>query len=107
MRSGCRRLNAVKEVREEAGIEVAAQSLSALRHKAKLAYEPDARNFYKLFFLCRRVDDEEPMAGAEVSDVGYFAPDALPPLSLGRTVEADILAAFRHSAAEAPITLFD
>src|SRR5215471_19075679 len=44
--------NVVKEMQEEAGIAVSARGLYAVRHKAKRPYDPDARDFYKLFFLC-------------------------------------------------------
>jgi hypothetical protein len=35
-------------------------------------------------------------AGPETSDVGFFAPDALPPLSLGRVTPAQIRRMFEH-----------
>ncbi len=99
--------NVVKEVQEEAGISVAARRLYAVRHKAKQPYEPDARDFYKMFFLCDRLDFVEPKPGLETIDVGFFLPNALPPLSLGRVLETDIASAFRfHATADHP-TMFD
>jgi ADP-ribose pyrophosphatase YjhB (NUDIX family) len=89
--------NVEKEIREEAGIGVTATRLYGLRHKAKRPYEPDARDFYKLFFLCRRTDRVVPAAGAETSDARFFPRTALPPLSRGRVIEQDIEAAFVHS----------
>jgi len=53
--------NIVKEVWEEAGVKVEVTGLYSIRHKAKRDYEPDLRDFYKLFFLCRQIDDLEPM----------------------------------------------
>jgi len=99
--------NVVKEVREEAGIEVAAERLYAVRHKAKHDYSPDARDFYKLFFLCRKLDSAPPVAGAEVADVGFFARDRLPPLSRGRVIERDIATAFDFLADPLRVALFD
>jgi ADP-ribose pyrophosphatase YjhB (NUDIX family) len=99
--------NAVKEMEEEAGLAVAANRLYAVRHKAKQAYEPDARDFYKMFFLCDRIGDSPPVAGPETSEVDFFLPGALPPLSQGRVVEADINAAFQYHSSATPVTLFD
>ena len=55
-----------QEIREEAGIAVSATRLYSVRHKAKREYEPDVRDFYKLFFLCARDGDERtPTPGLE------------------------------------------
>jgi len=99
--------NVVKEVHEEAGLIVAARSLYSVRHKAKHPYDPDTRDFYKLFFLCERVDAAEPHAGTETTEVDFFPPDRLPDLSRGRTVEGDIDAAFAFHSHATPITTFD
>ncbi len=86
--------NVVKEVREEAGLEVRATALYGLRHKARHAYDPDMRDFYKIFFYCERLDQQPPRPGAETVAAGYFGREALPPLSTGRTLALDIEAAF-------------
>jgi ADP-ribose pyrophosphatase YjhB (NUDIX family) len=99
--------NVIKEVREEAGTAVTARRLYAVRHKARQPYAPDARDFYKLFFLCERTERTELSTGDETIDAGFFSPNALPPLSLGRVVEADIAAAFRFHEAADLVTLFD
>jgi ADP-ribose pyrophosphatase YjhB (NUDIX family) len=99
--------NVVKEIAEEAEIEVVVARLYAVRHKAKHAYRPDVRDFYKLFFLCERVDDVEPGAGDETTDAGWFTLDALPRLSTGRTIEADVRAAFAHRAEPGRLVEFD
>jgi len=88
--------NIVKEIWEEAGIRAEVIGLYAIRHKAKHDYDPDVRDFYKLFFACEPLDDSEPFAsGSETTDVGYFSIHELPPLSRGRVIEKDIAAAFR------------
>jgi ADP-ribose pyrophosphatase YjhB (NUDIX family) len=93
--------NVVKEVWEEAGIRVEVLGLYAIRHKAKHEYDPDARDFYKLFFACQPINDTEPLpSGLETTDVGYFSHDELPPLSRGRVIEKDIDAAFRFRVNE-------
>ena len=99
--------NVEKEILEEAGLAVSARRLYGLRHKAKQAYEPDARDFYKLFFLCERSDAAEPCGGAETSDARFFPPGALPELSLARVLESDIEAAFAFAAGELRAPLFD
>ena len=90
--------NIEREIWEEASIRVRARTLFALRHKARHPYPADARDFYKLFFLCDPTAETVPHPGPETSDAAYFPPDALPDLSLVRNITADIEAAF--SAAE-------
>jgi ADP-ribose pyrophosphatase YjhB (NUDIX family) len=99
--------NIEREMLEEAGIHVAARRLYGVRHKASHPYPPDVRDFYKLFFLCDRLDDRAPASGAETSEVGFFRLDRLPPLSQGRVLEADIEAAFAHAANVGKPTSFD
>lgn len=99
--------NVVKEVREEACIDVYATRLYAVRHKIKHAYKPDLRDFYKFFFLCEAPTDQQPRAGLEALDVGFFAPDALPELSEGRTIAADIQAAVAAAGDLSMPVLFD
>jgi len=99
--------NIEKEVWEEAGIAVKATALYAVRHKAKHAYRPDTRDFYKLYFCCTRLDTCTPTPGSETSAAAYFALDALPPLSRGRTIEADITAAAAFMQDPVRITRFD
>jgi NUDIX domain len=42
--------NVIKEIHEEAGIRTSVTSLYSVRHKAKQIYDPDIRDFYKMFF---------------------------------------------------------
>jgi ADP-ribose pyrophosphatase YjhB (NUDIX family) len=99
--------NVVKEIWEEASIRVAAKSLYAIRHKARHAYDADVRDFYKLFFLCDPVDELRISPGVETIDVGFFTLHALPPLSTGRVIARDIVAAFEHRASASPLVAFD
>jgi ADP-ribose pyrophosphatase YjhB (NUDIX family) len=99
--------NVEKEILEEAGLTVSARSLYSVRHKAKRPYEPDARDFYKMFFLCERADAAPPRAGAETSEAHFFRQDRLPELSLGRVLESDIEAAFAFHRGELSRTAFD
>ena len=99
--------NVQKEILEEAGIQVAARRLFGVRHKAKRPYDPDARDFYKLFFLCDRTDREVPTPGTETSEARFFPHQALPPLSRGRVIEQDIDAAFAHAEGALQAAFFD
>lgn len=85
--------NVIKEIQEEAGLDARVVRLLGIRHKAAHAYKPDIRDFYKVFFLCECDQDAQPQSGVETTEAGFFSVDALPPLSTGRTIEKDILAA--------------
>ena len=86
--------NVIKEIREEAGIRASVTGLYSVRHKAKRVYAPDIRDFYKMFFLCQRIDVEPLKPVSEVIDAAFFARDSLPHLSKGRVIEGDIESAF-------------
>ena len=99
--------NVAKEIWEEAGIRTTATRLYSLRHKARHDYDPDIRDFYKLFFLCERTGDESPAPGPEVTDVSYFSLDNLPSLSTSRVLERDLRTAFDFHCGREVRTLFD
>lgn len=99
--------NIAKEFLEEAGIRVSPSALYSIRHKAKHEYAPDVRDFYKIFFVCERLDDSLPKCGNETIDVGFFPVDDLPPLSKGRVIEADIQLAFAFKHAPPSHVFFD
>jgi ADP-ribose pyrophosphatase YjhB (NUDIX family) len=99
--------NVEKEILEEAGVIVSARHLYSVRHKAKRPYEPDARDFYKMFFLCERTEAAAPTAGAETSEARFFRSDRLPELSLGRVLQSDIEAAFACQRGELRAAAFD
>jgi ADP-ribose pyrophosphatase YjhB (NUDIX family) len=100
--------NIEKEIQEEAGLTVSAQRLFGVRHKASSDYDPDVRDFYKMFFLCDRADrDAAPQPGLETIETGFFGIDNLPPLSRGRTIEADIFAAFAYASDATRPAFFD
>ena len=103
--------NVVKEVREEACVEVRAQRLYAVRHKSKHGYDPDVRDFYKFFFLCSFVSEaasaQMPEPGPETTAAGFFKLEALPPLSKARTIELDIEQAWRNHQAPETGVIFD
>jgi ADP-ribose pyrophosphatase YjhB (NUDIX family) len=99
--------NVVREVHEEASLRVAAKRLYALRHKAKHGYPPDARDFYKLLFLCEPVGEVSPQPGTDVMEVGFFGLENLPPFSMSRTIADDVTAAFASRGESTGLARFD
>lgn len=88
--------NVAKEVLEEASVNVKVERLYTIRHKSRHPYHPDYLDFYKFFFLCTPTGNDIPAPGPETMDVGFFSPDALPPLSTNRVLESDIHDAFKY-----------
>lgn len=99
--------NTAKEVFEEAGIEVNVTKLYAVRHKSKNQYRHDIRDFYKFFFICEALPNQQIKAGMETANVGFFDLGALPPLSEGRVIELDIHQAWEHVCEPDKATIFD
>lgn len=88
-----------RETREESGYEVRAERLVAVKDRHLHPYTPKRlERIYKLFFLCGLAGGEA-ATSLETDGVGFFTVDDLPPLSLGRTLPADIemLDAFRRA----------
>lgn len=71
---------AVKEVREESGLEVVPVRLLAVLDKKRHSHPPDLFHIYKIFILCRETGGEL-AGGMETSETGFFGPDEFPPLS--------------------------
>ncbi len=85
---------AVKEVREETGIEVTVERLIAVFDGLRLGFTRTP--LYSLVFLCRAVGGELHPHPLECEDVGWFAPDALPePLASAQNWGEHALAAIR------------
>ncbi|NOX70245.1 MAG: NUDIX hydrolase [Gammaproteobacteria bacterium] len=99
--------NIVKEIWEEATLRVEATAVYGLRHKAKHGYDPDVRDFYKIFFICEHAEPSQPRPGPEITEVDFFGLDELPALSTDRVLEKDIVAAFAFKNDSRSIALFD
>ncbi len=99
--------NVVKEIREEASIDVRASAIYGIRHKAKHEYDPDTRDFYKFLFICEPIGACFPKPGHEVTKAKFFSLDRLPPLSASRILEKDIRAAFKFQADAGNVTFCD
>ena len=79
----------VREVVEESGFIVRATRLLAVWDKRRHEHPPQPFFVYKLVFLCERLGGVA-RTSDETDDVAFFAPDALPPLSLDRVTPAQI-----------------
>lgn len=86
----------IREVLEESGFEVNNPRLIAIKDRAVHDYQPVyPYHIYKLFFLCDFVGGE-PTPNIEISQIDFFAPDQLPPLSQGRVLTQDIAMIFDY-----------
>lgn len=86
----------VREVAEESGFIARATKLAAV-YDYRLAGHPQRQldSIYKFFFLCE-ITGGSATPSEETSEVAWFALDALPPLSAGRTTAAQILRMYEH-----------
>jgi ADP-ribose pyrophosphatase YjhB (NUDIX family) len=80
---------AVRETAEESGYQVKARRLLAVWDKARHNPSPFPADVYKLVVACDLVGGDG-TAGSETLEVGWFAPDRLPELSVGRITAAQI-----------------
>ena len=98
--------NAVKEAREEAGLDVAVKSLIAVQDRDRHNRPPYPFHIVKIFFLC----EEHGGSFAENSETlasGFFARDALPPLAAEKCCAEQVLMCFDAAVAENWRVLFD
>lgn len=96
-----------REVLEESGYRVRAERLVAIKDRALHPYLPRRlEHIYKLYFLCE-FEGGRARASMETTEVGFFRLDALPPLSVGRTLAADIEMLDRYRRQPSLPALFD
>jgi ADP-ribose pyrophosphatase YjhB (NUDIX family) len=81
--------NTVKEAFEEAGLEVVAERVIAIQDRNRHNPPPVAHGICKIFILCT-VQGGSFSPNLETMASGYFDLDALPPLAVGKTTEAQI-----------------
>ena len=97
-----------REVLEESGFEVQITRLLAVYDKRVHSHPPQPHYIYKLFFEAKIVGSSSPTGdGLETDAVGFFAPDALPPLSLDRTLPSQVVRMFELHAAPGAAADFD
>ncbi|HZC36106.1 MAG TPA: NUDIX hydrolase, partial [Chthoniobacterales bacterium] len=86
----------VREIREESGFLTRATRLIALFDRSKHGHEPPLPfHVYKLFIGCELVGGNA-QTSAETSEVGFFDPNHLPPLSIGRVTPDQIAICLRQ-----------
>lgn len=95
-----------REVREESGFCVRATKLAMVYDRARHGHPPLAYSIYKLFFICE-ITGGEAAANLEVDEVGFFAEDNLPELSLSRISVEEISRCFEHYRKPEMATDFD
>ncbi|HWD91347.1 MAG TPA: NUDIX hydrolase [Verrucomicrobiae bacterium] len=96
-----------REVREESGFYAKATKLAAVYDRAKHPHEPPLPfHVYKMCFVCEIISGEA-TPSRETPEVAFFAPDALPPLSISRILEFQIRRLWEHAKNPALPTDFD
>lgn len=98
--------NAVKEVREEAGLTVTADRVIAVQDRAKHNLPVHAYSICKIFVLCTLVEGSF-QPNSETTASGYFGLDELPALSTGKNTREQIEMCFEAHNAEHWETLLD
>jgi len=99
-------VTAVREVREESGYDVRVTKLAALYDRERHGHPPMLFHAWRAFFLCERIGGFA-QTSLETDGAEFFAPDALPPLSPGRTTVAQIEHMFEHHRNPGLPTSFD
>jgi ADP-ribose pyrophosphatase YjhB (NUDIX family) len=97
----------VREIREESGFLTRATRLIALFDRSKHAHVPPFPfHVYKLFIACELLGGNA-QTSSETSEVEFFDPDRLPPLSIGRVTPDQIAICIRGWNDPHSPTLFD
>lgn len=86
---------AVKEVREESGLEVRATKMLALLDKKFYPHPASPYHIYKVFIRCE-ITGGVLSTGLESQGVGFFNPKQLPDLSAHRITEEQIALLYEH-----------
>ena len=85
-----------REVLEESGYRATAIKLAAVKDRSLHPYTPPRlERIYKLLFLCS-LDGGTAATSVETTAASFFPLDALPDLSVGRTLAADITLLSAH-----------
>ena len=98
--------NVVKEVKEEAGLDVTADLVIAVQDREKHNWPVYANKICKIFFLCT-CHGGEFMPNSETTETGYFGLDELPALATAKVTEGQIRMCFDAKNAEHWVTVFD
>jgi ADP-ribose pyrophosphatase YjhB (NUDIX family) len=97
---------AVRETREETGLEVRAVKLVAALDKARHPHPPSLFYCYKLIFRCELLGGQ-PRPNHEIFEVAFFGRHELPPLDAERITAGQVERVFAHFDAPELPTEFD
>jgi ADP-ribose pyrophosphatase YjhB (NUDIX family) len=86
---------AVREAKEESGYDVRVTKLLGVLDKARHEPSPALWYTYKIFFRGELVGGA-PVTGHETAEVGWFARQELPPLSVARNTPGQLARLFEH-----------
>lgn len=98
--------NVVKEVREEAGLDVTVDLVIAVQDREKHNRPVYANKICKIFFLCTAVGGEF-HPNSETTETRYFGLDKLPELATAKVTEEQIRMCFDARNTEHWTTVFD
>lgn len=98
--------NTVKEVMEEAGLNVIPKRLIAVLDRNKHNQPVIAYGIYKIFVLCELIDGKFEI-NIETEESGFFSLSHLPPLSLDRITKEQIAMCFEANSNDSFVTVFD
>ncbi|MDF1657888.1 MAG: NUDIX hydrolase [Verrucomicrobiales bacterium] len=97
----------VREIKEESGFDAEIHSLYAIKDRDRNPYKPKYPvSLYKMFFTAT-VTGGRPLENLEVSEIGFFEEDDLPPLSEARVLPPDIKEGFRAFRDQSRMCTFD
>lgn len=98
--------NVVKEVKEEAGLDVRADLVIAVQDREKHNRPVYANKICKIFFLCTALSGEF-VPNSETTETGYFGLEELPVLATAKVTREQIKMCFDAKDAEHWVTRFD
>ena len=98
--------NVIKEVKEEAGLDVTADLVIAVQDREKHNRPVYANKICKIFFLCSCLGGEF-VPNSETTESGYFGLEELPNLATAKVTEAQIKMCFEAKNARHWVTMFD
>ena len=95
-----------KEIEQESGYTARAVKLAALYDRNRHEHPPYLFHAWKAFFICE-ITGGEPRLSNETDGVDFFALNALPELSTGRSTAKQILRMYEHHQHREWATEFD
>ena len=98
--------NTVKEVKEEAGLDVTVDRVIAIQDRAKHNLPVYAYGVCKIFVQCDAAGGQF-TPNLETTEARYFPPDQLPPLAEEKNTPAQVALCFEADRSDAWATQFD